>query len=137
MLTTGTILNPALMAALTGVGHGQLVVIADAGLPLPHGSHVVDLSLRLGIPSFEQVVSTVLAEAAFDGYIVASEAESAAALAGVQSKLSGLERTVVPHEEFKLLLPGAHLIVRTGECTPYANIALVATTTFSTTLPIK
>jgi D-ribose pyranase len=36
----------------------------------------------------------------------------------------GLEPELVPHEEFKALLPRARLVVRTGEATPYANVAL-------------
>jgi D-ribose pyranase len=32
--------------------------------------------------------------------------------------------TKVPHEEFKQLIRSTEAIVRTGECTPYANVIL-------------
>ena len=37
---------------------------------------------------------------------------------------------VVSHEELKRLSASAKAVVRTGECTPYANIMLVAGVTF-------
>jgi D-ribose pyranase len=37
---------------------------------------------------------------------------------------------MVSHEEFKRLVARAKGVIRTGECTPYANIALVAGVTF-------
>jgi D-ribose pyranase len=30
----------------------------------------------------------------------------------------------VPHEELKRMVPGAKLVVRTGEATPYSNVIL-------------
>jgi D-ribose pyranase len=38
--------------------------------------------------------------------------------------------SVVSHEEFKRLCGHARAMVRTGECTPYANIILRAGVTF-------
>lgn len=32
--------------------------------------------------------------------------------------------TKVPHEEFKQLTRSSEVVVRTGECTPYANVIL-------------
>lgn len=32
--------------------------------------------------------------------------------------------TEVPHDEFKRLSQASEVIVRTGECTPYANVIL-------------
>jgi D-ribose pyranase len=40
------------------------------------------------------------------------------------------ERRLVSHEAFKQLSRGARAIVRTGECQPYCNIALVSGVTF-------
>jgi len=39
-------------------------------------------------------------------------------------------REQMPHSEFKLLSRQAKVIVRTGECKPFSNIALVAGVTF-------
>ena len=39
-------------------------------------------------------------------------------------------RRLLSHDEFKQLSRSARAIVRTGECQPYSNIALVAGVTF-------
>ncbi|HCP31523.1 MAG TPA: D-ribose pyranase, partial [Pseudomonas sp.] len=40
------------------------------------------------------------------------------------------EREYMPHEAFKLLSRKARAMVRTGECQPYSNIAMVSGVTF-------
>ncbi|MNP54567.1 D-ribose pyranase [compost metagenome] len=44
--------------------------------------------------------------------------------------LDGAIDESVSHEEFKLLTQNAKAIIRTGECTPYANVILHAGVTF-------
>jgi len=40
------------------------------------------------------------------------------------------ERRLLSHEQFKQLSRSARAVVRTGECQPYCNIALVSGVTF-------
>lgn len=129
MIRDGRILNAPLLEALTAVGHTQAIVIGDAGLPIPRGVARIDLSLTPGVPSFDTVVRAVLQVGVFESATVASEAGPRPwqDLADVLGELP-MER--IPHVEFKARLPDAHLIVRTGEMTPYRNIALIAGTTF-------
>jgi D-ribose pyranase len=49
---------------------------------------------------------------------------SPAILAGLQKLLGDVPLEFVPHEDFKTLANQGRAIVRTGECTPYANIIL-------------
>ncbi|WP_422935170.1 D-ribose pyranase [Sinomonas sp. P47F7] len=116
------ILNPHLNAGLARLGHGDLLVIADCGLPLPLGAPIVDLALTMGVPGFVQVFDAVLGELVVDSCVVASECLGTKPDEWVSSRISAVES--VPHEEFKLLTPRAKLIVRSGEATPYANVAL-------------
>jgi D-ribose pyranase len=115
------ILNPALNAGLSRLGHGHLVVIADCGLPLPAAGPVVDLALVRGVPRFAEVLDAVLAE-------LEVEASTAAAETGPEVlgwlEQRGLQPGLIGHEELKALLPQAALIIRTGEATPYANVVL-------------
>jgi D-ribose pyranase len=115
------ILNPALNAGLSRLGHGHLVVIADCGLPLPPGGPVVDLSLVRGVPRFREVLEAVLAELEVEASFAATEAG-----AEVEGwfEAGGLEPVRIGHEELKAMLPQAALIIRTGEATPFANIIL-------------
>ena len=67
------ILNPELIAQIAAIGHTEYLVIADAGLPVPNGVKVIDLSVVRGVPTFEQVLSAVREELVSDAYIVAGE----------------------------------------------------------------
>ena len=71
-MKSGNLLNPALSAAIASLGHTEYLVIADAGLPIPKGVEVIDLSLCRGVPAFLDAVKTVLAELVVESYIYAS-----------------------------------------------------------------
>ncbi|MEU1179344.1 D-ribose pyranase [Streptomyces sp. NPDC005820] len=118
------ILNRHLSGALAELGHGDGVLVCDAGMPIPDGPRVVDLAFRAGVPSFAEVVEGLLEELVVEGATAASEvreANPAAAtlLAGHFTRLA-----YVSHEELKELSAGARLVVRTGEARPYANVLL-------------
>ncbi len=130
MLRSSRILNPSLLAALASAGHGQTIIVADAGLPIPRGVPVLDLSITPGHPTFTEVTRIILDAGAFEGYVIASESSTSAPVRDLAPELAGLAPTIVDHEEFKRRVPDAHLVVRTGEFTPFANIGLVAGTTF-------
>ncbi|MET9512782.1 D-ribose pyranase [Streptomyces flavidovirens] len=118
------ILNRHLAGALAGLGHGDGVLVCDAGMPIPAGSHVVDLAFRAGIPSFADVLEGLLAELVIEGATAAHEVREAnpAAAALLEECLPGL--VLVPHDELKALSAEARLVVRTGEARPYANVLL-------------
>ena len=118
------ILNRHLAGALAGLGHGDGVLVCDAGMPVPDGPRVVDLAFRAGVPSFAEVLDGLLAELVIEGATAATEvrdanAEAAALLDGHFPALG-----LVPHERLKELSAGARLVVRTGEARPYANVLL-------------
>jgi D-ribose pyranase len=122
-----TILNPQLSRVIAEMGHTDLLVIADAGLPLPIGVERIDLSLKPGIPGFIETLETVLSELAIEGATVAEEMRSVSPdeHARIQKRI-GLELAHLPHVQFKELTRKARAVVRTGECTPYCNIILQA-----------
>jgi len=118
------ILHGELSGALARLGHTDQVVVADCGLPVPDGPRVVDLAFTFGVPPFLTVLDGLLAELVVESAVVAAEIDEAnpACAAAVAERLPGAQR--VPHEEFKRLVAGARLVVRTGEATPYANVLL-------------
>ena len=126
MLRDQQILNPQLLAALSGAGHTQLVVLADPGLPLPREVPVVDVSLVPGIPTLAQTLQAVVGALVVESAVAAAESQGTEVAAVVGEFLPDVPVELVSHDRFKQLLPGAHVIVRTGDCTPYANVALVA-----------
>ena len=131
MLKTG-IFHPQLLRVLGEIRHKDLLVIGDAGLPIPKGVPVIDLSLVRGIPSFLDVLHAVREELVIESYFVASEMEtvSGALYQKVREELPGLPESRMPHEDFKKALASAQAVIRTGETTSYANIALVAGVNF-------
>ena len=126
------LLNPQLIQAIAAMGHTDLMVVADAGLPVPKGVAVVDLSLIRGIPSFLDTLHAICEELVVEGYILAEEMEgkSPALYAQTQLLLSGIPCETLSHEELKHLSQKASVIVRTGETTSYANVILRAGVNF-------
>ncbi|MFC5666674.1 D-ribose pyranase [Kitasatospora misakiensis] len=120
----GGILNRHLTGALAELGHGDRVLVCDAGMPIPDGPRVVDLAFRAGIPSFEDVLAGLLDELVIEGAIAAQEVREANPAADGLLTGSIAELAYVPHETLKELSAGARLVVRTGEARPYANVLL-------------
>lgn len=119
------ILNRHLSGALAELGHGDGVLICDAGMPIPPGPRVVDLAFVAGVPSFAEVLGGLLAELAVEGATAAAEIREANPEAArlLESSFPG-GLVLVAHEELKTLSAGARLVVRTGEARPYANVLL-------------
>ncbi|MPR00451.1 D-ribose pyranase [Modestobacter sp. I12A-02628] len=116
------ILNGRLNEAVSRLGHGDVVVVADCGLPVPDGVPFVDLAVVHGVPRFTQVLDALLADAVFEGCVAAEEARSGPAAGWVTERFA--EVGYVPHADLKALTASARLFLRTGEATAYANVVL-------------
>ena len=117
------ILHRDLARVVAILGHGDILVIGDAGLPVPPGVPCIDLAVTHGVPRFADVLAAVLSEMQVERTIRAEEASAEVA------EWIGPAETVT-HEAFKAMSREATAIVRTGEVTPYANVALIAGVTF-------
>ena len=129
------LLNIALSRLIASLGHGDIVVIADAGLPVPKGVELIDLALTQGVPDFASTLRTVLSEMQVQSHALAHELLLAPspALDSIEAHAIRTElgvRCLLSHDAFKDLCRQAKVIVRTGECRPYSNIALFAGVTF-------
>jgi D-ribose pyranase len=123
------VLNSEICKVLADLGHTDMVVIADCGLPIPDGVKKIDLALKLGTPGFIEVVELLVQYMQIEKATIASEihAKNPATYASLEKALgaaTSLEE--LSHEEFKLLTHKARAIIRTGEATPYANVILHA-----------
>lgn len=126
------LLNPQILSAIAAMGHTEYLVIADAGLPVPSGIPVIDISLIRGIPDFGVVLCSVIDEMVVESFIVAEEMadKSQDTYGTVIEALPQVPFRCIAHEEFKEMAAKAKTVIRTGETTPYANIILVAGVNF-------
>lgn len=122
------ILNQPISALIAGLGHGDIIVICDAGLPIPTGVLRIDLALTAGIPTFAQTVDAVQREMQVERLVIAEELQghSPQVFDFLQHSFPGLPVEQIPHSQFKELTRQAVAIIRTGEFTPYANVILIA-----------
>ncbi|MCC5893374.1 D-ribose pyranase [Exiguobacterium sp.] len=120
------ILNSHLTKVFADLGHTDKVVIADCGLPIPNGVERVDLALRLGEPSFLDVLDAVEADMVIEQITVADEVFTEnEPIANVLTERFDTVKTC-SHEDFKREVATAKVVIRTGEATPYANVILHA-----------
>lgn len=121
------ILNSSIAKVLADLGHTDTIVIGDCGLPVPAGVPKIDLALKLGTPSFLEVVSEVAKYMEIEKVEVAAEIQEKNT--GVYEALKELfpqQEWIIDenHEAFKAATAKAKVVIRTGEITPYANIIL-------------
>lgn len=126
------ILNAQLAGIVAGLGHTNLLVVADAGLPVPPGIACVDLAVTVGVPRFLDVLAAVAGEIQVESLTLAEEllARDEALPAAIRALFPGAAEERLPHEAFKALTARAKAVVRTGEATPYANVILRAGVVF-------
>jgi D-ribose pyranase len=126
------LLHAELSHVIAALGHGDMLVIGDAGLPIPDGPRRIDLAVARGVPLLADVLQAVLSEMQVEAVVIADEAlkDGSRALPDWYPPSLGIAPQTVSHAEFKRRSAQARAIVRTGECTPYANIMLVAGVAF-------
>jgi D-ribose pyranase len=129
------LLNIALSRVIASLGHGDVLMIVDAGMPVPPGVELIDLALTPGVPEFVSVLNTVLTEMQVESHVLAEEMldkrpPALATLDDLEASGNLGPRRLMSHDQLKALSRNARAVVRTGECQPYSNIALVAGVVF-------
>ncbi len=121
------ILHPELLDLIAAAGHGDIIVLTDAGLRVPKGARRIDLGLTCGVPTVVDVVRAVGEELVIEAATVATEFREwnpdvyAATIAELP-----VEPDERPHQELMDdMAERAYAYVKTGECTAYASVALV------------
>lgn len=126
----GKLLNSELSYEIAKIGHTSHITLCDAGLPFPTGVKRIDLAIEAGYPSFIKTLDAILSEMMVEEIILASEIKTINPT--IYNKIletfikNGMNPKIieVSHTEFKDITKESEAIVRTGECTPYANIIL-------------
>lgn len=119
------LLNSEISEVVARLGHTDLLVIADSGLPIPDNVKRIDIALTKGIPSFKDTLNTVLTELGVEkAYIAKEMIDKNNDLYLYLLELFGEKLIIISHEDLKAMSKNAKAIIRTGEYEPYANIIL-------------
>jgi D-ribose pyranase len=126
MLKSG-ILNPQINSLLSRVRHTNTLVIADRGFPFWPQIETIDISLVDDLPRVLDVLralrSTFVVGRARMAEEFLRENDEPIRLS-FTTALDGVEVIFEPHIEFKIRVPNAIGLIRTGDTIQYANIIL-------------
>lgn len=128
MINTG-ILNPQILSLLARVRHTNAVVISDRGFPFWPQIETVDISLVDNIPSVLQVLAAIRGNFQATQAYMAAEFEQnnpPVTRQAFAAGLAGIPTTFEPHVQFKLRVPHAIGLIRTGDTVQYANMILIS-----------
>ncbi|WON76906.1 D-ribose pyranase [Serratia sp. UGAL515B_01] len=136
----GVLLNSDVSAVISRLGHTDQITICDAGLPIPAAAQRIDLALTQGIPTFLQVVEAVTQEMQVESALLAEEIvkqnpllhEALLIQLGQLGQLQGNTISIgyISHSDFKVKTEHSRAVIRSGECSPYANVILCSGVTF-------
>ena len=106
------ILNSDISRVLSYMGHTDRICIADCGLPIPEDVERIDLALKMGVPSFMDVLTEAASDMKIEAFFKKIGAD--------------IQIEFVPHSEFKEMTRDCKAVIRSGEATAYSNIILEA-----------
>lgn len=121
------ILHPELLDLVASAGHGDIIVLTDAGLRVPKGARRIDLALTCGVPTIVDVVRAMDEELVIEAATVAAEFNvwNPGVYAATMEVLP-VTPDERPHQELMDdMAERAYAYVKTGECSAYASVALV------------
>lgn len=133
------LINAELSHLVASLGHFDEITICDAGLPVPSQTQRIDLALTHGVPKFIDTVSVLLGEMQITGVILAKEFQQVSPelysalielIAKEQKQDKEITISYLCHEDFKTRTGNSKAVVRTGECTAYANVIFQAGVVF-------
>ncbi|WP_166979379.1 D-ribose pyranase [Paramicrobacterium fandaimingii] len=121
------ILNVELSGALATLGHTDLLMVVDAGFPIPRTTHRVDLAIAENLPDLRTVLSLISDELIVEGVVRAEDVttNSPHLEEWLQQQFTDAEFTTRTHADMLgELAKQAKVIVRTGAFEPWGNIGL-------------
>ena len=120
------LINSEISSTVAKMGHTDTLTIGDCGLPIPNNVKRIDLALKYGVPTFLETLDTVLEELCVEEIIIASEIkeQNEEMYKELLKRFENIVIKEVCHEEFKEMTKNSKAVIRTGECTPYANVIL-------------
>jgi len=121
------LLNAELAHAIASMGHGDLMIVCDAGFPIPSSAWRIDLAITPDVPDLETVLTPIaehfIAEKV--SYADTLPVNNVPLLKKIERLFAGAEFEPVKHEAILgEMAAKAKVIVRTGAFDPWGNILL-------------
>src|SRR5680860_780610 len=112
------ILHPGLLDLIASAGHGDVIVLTDAGLKVPKRARRIDLGVTCGIPTIVDVVRAMNEELVIEAATVATEfREWNPEVHAATMEVLPVEPNERPHQELMDdMAERAYAYVKTGEC---------------------
>jgi D-ribose pyranase len=126
-MNRGPILNSELAHAIARMGHGDLMIVCDAGFPIPNSTWRIDLAIVQDVPDLETVLTAISGSLIAEkvSYALEMAANNAPLLAKVERIFAGSDFAPIPHQQILTEMAAkAKVIVRTGAFDPWGNILL-------------
>lgn len=126
MKKTG-ILNSAIASIISRQGHGDLLLITDAGFAIPRGIEVIDIALSENQPTVIDLLEELNKHFWVEKIYMADETERInPSHFRKASNAFGKNIPVetMPHNDFKTKSKNVKAAIRTGDFTAYGNVIL-------------
>lgn len=107
----------------------DLMMVVDAGFPVPDHVELIDLALKPDTPTVPEVLAELAKVHSVEKLVLAEETRSHNPSyfdSVTKGPWKDAETEVIPHAELKLRSHEAKTIIRTGDFTAWANIMLVS-----------
>ena len=128
MKETGAI-NRGIDAAISKQGHGDLLMVTDAGFAIPLEVEVIDLSLDENKPMVLEVLEMLKKYFSVEKMIMANETKiiSPTLFSNISKAFGdGVPVETIEHSALKEMSKTVKAIIRTGDFTAYGNVILVS-----------
>lgn len=123
------ILNAELSHAIASLGHGDGLLVVDAGFPIPPSAWRIDLALTANQPELRPVLDLIGSEMIVEEIVLASDVatHNTPLQEWLVARWPDTPLTPVPHSQMLAETAArAKAIVRTGALDPWGNIMLVS-----------
>ena len=123
------ITNRQIAKIISEQGHMDLLMVVDAGFPIPKEVECIDISLSENKPMVLEVLAELKKYFSVEKMIMANQTKATSpTLFQAISNSFGENMPVetIDHADFKLLSKTVKAVIRTGDFTAYANVMLVS-----------
>lgn len=125
----GVILNQVMSEMIANMGHGDKLIVCDAGFPIPRDAWRLDLAISKDFPDLTPVLRILMQDFIAEKVIYGEEVRNynPPLHKELQEIFSGIDIELVPHKKIIEEMPKqAKAFIRTGAFNPWGNIVLVS-----------